>query len=340
MTTHISGKSTIKDLAAFLGLDKSTISLALRGSSRVSQRTRERVMRSAREHGYLPNMAARMLASRSPQVIGLVLPDDLRSLHHEVVVTSIQHLTRAAGAAGVAFVVVAMEEILESVKDNRSFLQPDGLLIWGDVPAHITATVNTVNRPIVVLDPNDISYVSYTGPSVQIDNAGGARQIVDHLLEQGVKRLLFVQSNRSHLGHQQRWHGTREGWLAHRNLGGLSFCYQDELTESLLRQFSIQENAAIFCSNDMCAMEIWHMLRGLDIAAPEQVLLASFDGDRVGSLIGLTSAVFDCQSLAQQGLGLLMSLLRKEDISDKIARVSVQVRIGRTTRRIQQETIS
>ena len=119
----------MQDLANDLGLDKSTVSLALRGSSRISEKTRQRVLGVAREHGYRPNLAARMLASGSAQVVGLVLPEGFAALRHEVVVASVQGLARMASEAGVLLVVVSSEELAGTDRGQWSYLQPDGLLV-------------------------------------------------------------------------------------------------------------------------------------------------------------------------------------------------------------------
>src|SRR5690242_8690294 len=53
---------TITDLAQMLGMDKSSVSLALRDSPKVSIATRARVRKAAAEHNYIPNWAAKRLA--------------------------------------------------------------------------------------------------------------------------------------------------------------------------------------------------------------------------------------------------------------------------------------
>jgi len=65
---------TITDLAQMLGMDKSSVSLALRDSPKVSIATRARVRKAAAEHNYIPNWAAKRLAGSSGHAIGLVMP--------------------------------------------------------------------------------------------------------------------------------------------------------------------------------------------------------------------------------------------------------------------------
>ena len=65
---------TLKELAAAAQVSVATASRALAGYEDVSAQTREKVRRVAREVGYVPNMAGRMLVSGRSGFIGLVLP--------------------------------------------------------------------------------------------------------------------------------------------------------------------------------------------------------------------------------------------------------------------------
>ena len=66
---------TIKDLAAKCGLSISTISKAFNNYADISQETRERVMRAAREIGYYPNATARTLKTNRSYNLGILFRD-------------------------------------------------------------------------------------------------------------------------------------------------------------------------------------------------------------------------------------------------------------------------
>jgi len=68
-------KTSLRDLSARLNLSMTTVSRALNGYSDVSAKTRERVLRTARELGYTPNAQARRLTSGSTEAIGFVMSD-------------------------------------------------------------------------------------------------------------------------------------------------------------------------------------------------------------------------------------------------------------------------
>ncbi len=65
---------TLKELADYLDVSITTVSRALADNPRIALKTRERVAAAAREHGYVPNVAARQLVSGRSGFAGLVLP--------------------------------------------------------------------------------------------------------------------------------------------------------------------------------------------------------------------------------------------------------------------------
>lgn len=72
----------LKELSAILNLSQTTVSRALNGYPEVSEATRDRVGKAAREHNYLPNTRARGLATGRTHAVGHVIP---LSTKHEVV---------------------------------------------------------------------------------------------------------------------------------------------------------------------------------------------------------------------------------------------------------------
>ena len=74
----------MKDIAKDLGVSLMTVSKALRNHSDISERTRERVLKRARQLKYQPNWIARSLVTRRTYMVGLVIPDLMHSFFAEV----------------------------------------------------------------------------------------------------------------------------------------------------------------------------------------------------------------------------------------------------------------
>jgi LacI family transcriptional regulator len=314
-----------------LGMDKSSVSLALRDSPKVSVATRARVRKAAAEHHYIPNWAAKRLAGSSGHAIGLVMPSAFGCLTDPPVVRTAQALARLAANRQLTLNLIAHEQLADSNGENSLPLHADGLLVWGDVPAPAAVRFSSAYaRPSIVLDPHHPSYAKYKGNTIAIDNRGGAGAVVRHLHERGAKSLTFVQVEDQHLSHIERWKGTKETWQELSAASSLDKLTLDELRDRKLRAIAEQDNAAIFCSNDHGAMQVWHRLQRLGIALPSDVRLAGFDGDEYGELVGLTTAVFDSEALAETAFTRLIGLLSNQlqSVADSIP---VTVRTGTTS---------
>ena len=323
---------TIADLARVLGMDKSSVSLALRDSPRVAESTRARVRAAANEHNYSPNWAAKRLAGSSGQAIGLVMPSTFDSLVHPPVVRTTQALAQLAAPRGLTLNLIASEQLAEAAGDPVRPIHADGLLVWGDVPSQDTLRFSAIYaRPSIVLDPHHPSYARYPGNTLRIQNRAGAGCVARHLAERGAKSLTFVQVVADHLGHVERWRGTRQMWTEHSSADTLEKVALDDLTDNQLKKIADRKGAAIFCSNDRGAMQIWHRLHALGISVPGDVKLAGFDGDEYGAFVGLTTALFDSAALAEKAFTAILGLISNTAMELANSSVPVVLRKGLTS---------
>ncbi len=322
---------TITNLAQMLGMDKSSVSLALRDSPKVSLATRARVRKAAADHNYTPNWAAKRLAGSTGHAIGLVMPSAFGCLTDPPVVRTTQSLARLAATRELTLNLIAHEHLAESSGETHSPLHADGLLVWGDVPAPAAVRFSSAyGRPSIVLDPHHPSYAKYRGNTISIDNRGGASAVVAHLHERGAKHLVFVEFESAHLSHAERLKGARQAWQARAQAASFSKVSPAELSDAKLKQLVAKGSVAVFCSHDRGAMQLWHRLQRFGISMPKELKLAGFDGDEYGELVGLTTALFDAEALAETAFNSLIGLLmgQKQSVSES---VPVNIRIGTTS---------
>src|SRR5437763_5045962 len=84
MPRHAKTGTTIVDIAKKLKLSPMTVSRALTGNREVSDRTREKVLRTASALGYHPNRWARSLVTKRSSIVGVVIPDIAHSFFADI----------------------------------------------------------------------------------------------------------------------------------------------------------------------------------------------------------------------------------------------------------------
>ena len=182
-------RPTINDVAALAGVSKSLVSLAMRGSERVSPESRAAILDAANTLGYRPNAAARSLADRRSHTIGVVVQDLLNPIYAEII-DGLQSEVRGHGyhtmlVTGNEDSVVErgeIEKLLEFQVEGLMLIghrMPSGALdaLAGDCPAVI---ISRAERGIAGLD------------SISNDDVAGARMAVDHLVSLGHRSIAHV----------------------------------------------------------------------------------------------------------------------------------------------------
>jgi LacI family transcriptional regulator len=181
---------TIDDIARAAGLAKATVSRALNGRGEVHPSTRERVLQTASELGYVPQAAAHALRTGRSRCLGLLLP----SVQWPWLVDVLQGVADAVSDAGYTLLLFstakgeqAEREFVTKVLPSRPM---DGLLLI--VPPGLIPSIRDLaahGLPVVVVD--DRGHPAEL-PSVSSANESGALLATRHLLQLGRRRIAVV----------------------------------------------------------------------------------------------------------------------------------------------------
>ena len=185
--------ATQQDVAARAGVSRGLVSLALKGEGRMSDGTRRRILDTARALDYHPNTAAAELAARRSHRLAVVLP----YLDNPFFDRLLRRLRQHAGVAGPTLVVLVsdLEERLErTTVDEVLSLRPAGLILPGTSMSPEALLAMSERIPLCVLDR---ALDEPSIPTVRLDEADAAWQIVAHLAAQGLRRLVFFSPPRS-----------------------------------------------------------------------------------------------------------------------------------------------
>src|SRR3954447_17990802 len=179
---------TLYDVCRLCGVSSATVSRVFSGKAKVSDEIRKRVTDAALQLGYEPSHAARALAGRRTQTLGAIFPE-ISSGFYADVLAGIDEVAAESGFDVLASFVGERRSRPELVKR---------LLRQGRVDALILLNLdNTVDLkpgsiddlPIVLID-REISGSSL--PVVGMDNIAGAEAMIEHLFEQGHRRIAIL----------------------------------------------------------------------------------------------------------------------------------------------------
>ena len=190
---------TIKDVARKAGVAVSTVSYALNGSPKVSEKTRKRIQKVAKDIRYEPNYLARELKTKKTNTIGLFLSVFSSPFYSELV----RGIQEVAQKHDYSFIVCSSfgGEESTAVKYLRE-KRIDAAIIFDRYISN-DLLINTASNgvPIVVLDRKLESENIY---SILINNEQGARKAVSYLIETGHKNLVFVSGNEDAYDNKER----------------------------------------------------------------------------------------------------------------------------------------
>ncbi len=180
------------DIAREAGVSTATVSRALRGLSRVSPETRERVLGIAERLDYVISPAASRLASGRAGSIAVVTPFIAR-WYFSTVLSGVEKVLRASDLDLILLSVGEPDDELCSPPIRKLRGRADGVLVIALTPddVHVQA-VRNLKVPISVIG------AGFDGAaSVMIDDAKGARQATQHLINLGHERIGLI-SGRQH----------------------------------------------------------------------------------------------------------------------------------------------
>lgn len=182
--------ATLASLAAELGISRTTVSNAYNRPDQLSPQLRTRVMEAARRLGYPgPDPVARSLRTRKAGAVGLLLTDQVSyAFRDPAAVAFLEGLTLECDRARVGLLLVPARPDAEDV-GAVSRAAVDGFVVYSmpDDDPHLEAALA---RPVpaVICDQPGLPGADLVG----IDDAGAMRQIADHLIELGHRRVGVV----------------------------------------------------------------------------------------------------------------------------------------------------
>ncbi len=301
------------DVARRAKVSLATASRAL-SSKGASPRAVAAVAEAALQLGYRPDPIARAMRSRATGLVGIVVPGVSNPFFAEIV-EALENALRArelemvlADSRGV---VLDEERRVETLLERKV----DALII---IPTDYHLSAFAVRRaqqivPVLQIDRRiDGLPCDYVG----VDNALGVRAVLEHLVDVGCKKVVFVSDAGSSSTGRERLvafelETRRVGQVKTGQplLGTFSIEFGQEAVRELQRRRRLPD--AIICGADIIALGVVRELHAHGIVVPDQVKVTGFDGILFTEFCDppITTVRQPVQAIAREAVSLVWSRL-------------------------------
>jgi DNA-binding LacI/PurR family transcriptional regulator len=313
-----SPRPTLATVAARAGVSKSLVSLVLHDSPKVSAASREAVMRAVAELGYRPNAAARRLAERRSNTVGVLLND----LRQPWFADMLDGLTPALHAGGKH--IMLGDGRIDRMMDETltwSFLDlgVDGLVLAGSIPVSQAIIDIASTIPTVAVGGRGLDLDLPNVDVLANDNNLGGVLAVRHLIELGHTRIAHISGLPSLAG-RLRMQGYQDTMRA-AGLGDSVLIEAGDMSEeggyrATVRMLSRPDRpTAIFAANDLTCVGALSAATALGVRVPEELSLVGFDNSVFARLraLWLTSVDGTAYAMGQQAARLLLARIGHPD---------------------------
>lgn len=309
------GRITLEDVAAEAGVSRALASIVMREAPGASTATRERVLATARQLGYRPDVRARSLGGQRSKLIGVMFGVGVGVFQFDL----LEGLYAAAEEHDHNLILSPVTQgrdeakALESLQDFRF----DGLVRLG--PPTLTPLLPT-RMPVVVVgwhvDQPEVDVV-------RTSDETGMAAAVDHLVALGHRHIVHIDggdmpigaSRAAAFGAAMRRHGL--GDQIRVVPAGAAQIDGQRAARALLEQGELP--TAVIAYNDDSATAALGVFAQQGIRVPEDISVIGWDDNQVAalSLVGLTSVVQEPITLARLAVERVIDRIYQRRVEDR-----------------------
>ncbi|WP_229341166.1 LacI family DNA-binding transcriptional regulator [Streptomyces flavotricini] len=304
-------RPTSRDVATAAGVSQATVSLVLgdKWRGRVSERTAGLVREAATTLGYRPNLAARNLRLGSTRTALLVVP----ALTNEFFARVYTGAARIAAEHGFGVVLYPSPEGTGPARDPFASARAalDGV-IASSMAAHALDAIGDAELPLVMLDSDPTA--TRAAAHVNLAMADGMRQVTEHLLALGHRRVLHLASAVDSWTFDIRAEALAALLGPHAELrtvrAPLTVADAHTAMEAVLAAPGSRPTAVV-CDDDILAAGACKAARRLGLRVPEDLSVTGFDDLALATAVEpeLTTVHLPAERVGEQGMSALLAVL-------------------------------
>ncbi|MBQ1327392.1 MAG: LacI family DNA-binding transcriptional regulator [Eubacterium sp.] len=306
-------KVRISDIAEELGVSTATVSNVLHGKTqKISDATVKKVEKKLEERGYIPNMAATLLARNNSRIIGVIVNDHVKyeghTLEDPFVSASLNHLADEIAKKNYFFMIKKVNNINEIISFS-SMWNMDGMIVIGFCEEDFQNLRDHIRIPFVLYDGYMTGQERIS--NVKIDDVDGGRQVGRYLKKQGHNKVLCISDNYIYMD-LDRYNGLCEGLKREvdRMVIPMKIDERIDFYEKNLKK--IMKYTAIFAVSDYYALDLMAFLSRKGIYVPKDISVVGFDGSlsALRSIPKLTTVDQNNPLRAKMAMDLLAKMIK------------------------------
>ena len=287
MASGAAGAATIEEVAAAAGVSRSTVSRVVNGSSAVSAEALDAVQRAIAALNYVPNRAARSLASRSTMAIALVVPEDTTRFFGDPFFAAIVSgiTARLSSSDYVLNLIIASDDPGDKATAYVRGGAVDGAIV---VSHHTSDTfLDRIAASVPVVYGGRPAREREGAHYVDVDNVAGARLATAHLMAAGRRSIATITGPADMPAGIDRLQGFRAA-LADASLAPGPIEDGDFTADggAAAMQRILASNVpidAVFVASDLMARGALAVLARAGIHVPRDVAIVGFDDSPVAT---------------------------------------------------------
>ncbi len=272
---------SLSDVAKYANVSTATVSRVLNSPEKVTEKKRELIQTAIDELGYIPDGAARALASRHTRTIGTVVP----TLDNAIFAAGIQALQSQLKRLGYTLIVASHEyDLGEELLEVKTLMRQgiEGIMLVGSLhEPQLHQLLTNQNMPYVC---SWASSPSSPHPYIGFDNRRAAQKIAEYLLDLGHRKFAVISGyTKNNDRAAERLEGTRMAIKA-RGLDlpremilerSYSVKQGREAMRILLQNTSLP--TTVICGNDVLALGALTECQAAGIRVPDDISITGFD---------------------------------------------------------------
>jgi LacI family transcriptional regulator len=315
------GHNTIQHVAEKAGVSITTVSRVLNGKAekyRISQKTKEKVVKTASDLGYIPDQLARGLRIKRTNTIGLIIPD-ISNPFFSTIARNIEINARRAGCSIILSDCQEDSQLeIESVRLLRG-RKVDGFLVCpvGEEYEHLAALVDN-NIPLVTIDRK---FPELKCSSVTSDNYQGAFDAVSYFIENNHRIIACIQGKVNTTVNDERVQGYRDA-LAKYQLPvddsliiGESFGKKNGYIGAKILLSRKPRPTAIFSASNLISLGAMSAILEDGLQIPNDISMISFDDQPYSDYLiaPMTTVTQQTSEIGQIAFTLLQNQIANEN---------------------------